>query len=121
MEVVAGFHRRAENDHVDRDAALFANQGILDLDDEFTLLARQASRVRHIGHLAPNEVGPFVQQSVVELLIPLARGADVNVAVVDLGFRATVREPGGQTSASTCSTPWSSIRGNSRRGSRRSE
>ena len=52
-------------------------------------------RVRiHIGHLAADEVHAFLGDAVVELLHAFARGAHVDVEVVDLGLGALLDQVG---------------------------
>ena len=79
--------RHGQDHHVDVDLADRAQQGVVHLHHQSALGGRAlAGHRRDVGHLAADELHPFVLHAVVELLESLARRADVDVAVVDLGL-----------------------------------
>ena len=88
--IFPGLDARAEDDHIHRDAALLADEGVLHLDDELALLARLPGRVGDLGHPPADEMGALVQHPMVELLVALARRPDVDVEVVHLGTGQTL-------------------------------
>ncbi len=83
LRVGARLQAGRQDDHIHRDAALLADQGIFHLDDQLALFARVAGRVGDFGHLAAYEQGAFLDDALVELVVALGRGADIDVEVVD--------------------------------------
>jgi len=74
-----------ENDHIDGYAALLTEQGVFDLDDEFSFLLRCARDVGDFGDLAADEQHALVEQPLIKLLIILLVRPHVDVAGVYLG------------------------------------
>ena len=53
--VLAGFQAGGKDDHIHRDAALLADQCILDLNDQLAFFAFHARHVGYLSHLAADE------------------------------------------------------------------
>ena len=86
-----------QDDHVDRDPALPAGQGVLDLDDEPAVLGRllgQAQDVGHLGDPAADEDRALVLDALVELVERLAGRPDVDVELVDARVGVLAHEVG---------------------------
>ncbi len=85
--IVSRLDGGAQDHHIHRHASLRPNKGVLGLNDQLALLAWSADSIRNLSHAAPDKVGTLLQQPVIELLVTFARGADVDVEVVDIAVR----------------------------------
>jgi hypothetical protein len=72
-----------EDDHIHRDAALLADEGVFHLDDQLAFLTRISGRVGYFRHLTAHEQGAFVDEALIELIVALPGGADIDVEIVD--------------------------------------
>ena len=81
--VVARLQTGGEDDHIHRDAALLADQGIFHLDDQLAFFTGQAGSIRDFGYFTADEQGAFFQDALVELIVGLVGGAHIDVELVD--------------------------------------
>ena len=87
FRVVAWLKTCRENDHVHRDASLFADERIFRLNDQFALFARQARGIRHFGDATAHKERPFLENALIKFVIVFERRANVHVKIVDLCAR----------------------------------
>ena len=83
--VLPGHHGRAEYHHIHRDATDNSQQGVLTAEDQFSLLLRYQGHIANLSHFTPNEDYVLLQHAVVEFLITLPRGPNVNVKLIHPG------------------------------------
>src|SRR5208283_2692420 len=88
LGVPARLNGVAEHHHIDRDLAEAADQRVLAADQQCTFVTLRPARLDHLGNLPTNDVGAFVQNACVELLVPFPEGPHINVKVVNLSLRA---------------------------------
>jgi len=84
----------ASHHHIDGNAAHKSSQRIFDPNDELAFLLRGHAPIGDFADAAPHKVDAFLVQLVVELLVAFARGADVDVEIVDLGSCVLLEQVG---------------------------